>query len=90
MIMFEKKLGNLGRKIDLIIDKVASWNRVMPWYKVKAYLFTKRIIKNNDFKSDEHFYKFMENLRNFNYLWSWQHRRLFKFYKANKKVSKHG
>ena len=82
--MLEEKLRRLGHKIDLIIDKIRIWNRGMPWYKVKAYLFVIHRIKNNDFKSDEHFYRFMKNLRNFNYLWNWQCNRLIKMYERNR------
>lgn len=70
----------LGMNIDNLLADIADFNRKMPWYKVYAYFYTKKCIKNNEFKSEQHFKDFMEWLQMY-HLKEWQCRKLWELYK---------
>ncbi len=77
--MFE----GLGRKIDDLIYKVGQRLRKTRTYKLYGYYFTKKKIKNKEFKSDKHFNKFMSMGKKFNYFNEKQIKKLTELYERD-------
>ena len=85
--MFER----LGRKIDDFIWEIKQLiRRKSKLYKMKAYYYTKRKIKNKEFKNDQHFDRFMGMMRQTKHLNERQIKEFAKLYIKMSGVNKNG